>query len=85
MRAIRVSEPGTAEVLRLQEVERPEPGGGEVLVEVALASVNYATSLLVDCFDYNCADLGLIRSRGRSSGGRPWRRMFENAVESRIG
>jgi NADPH:quinone reductase len=42
MKAIVVSEPGPPEVLRVEEVERPTSGPGEVLVEVALAGVNYA-------------------------------------------
>ena len=42
MKAIVVNEPGSPEVLRLEEVETPTPGPGEVLVEVAVAGVNYA-------------------------------------------
>ncbi len=42
MRAIVVSEPGEPEVLRLKEVEAPRAGPGEVLIEVALAGVNFA-------------------------------------------
>lgn len=42
MRAIVVNEPGGPEVLRLEEVERPRPGPGEVLIEVAVAGVNFA-------------------------------------------
>lgn len=42
MKAIVVNEPGSPEVLRLEEVKTPEPGPGEVLVEVAVAGVNYA-------------------------------------------
>ncbi len=33
---------GTADVLRLEDVERPEPAAGQVLVRVAAASVNAA-------------------------------------------
>lgn len=40
MRAVRYHEAGGPEVLRVEEVERPEPGPGEALVEVAAASVN---------------------------------------------
>jgi NADPH2:quinone reductase len=40
MRAVRYHEAGGPEVLGLEEVERPEPGSGEVLVEVEAASVN---------------------------------------------
>lgn len=34
--------PGEPEVLKLEDVETPEPGPNEVLVEVVLAGVNYA-------------------------------------------
>jgi len=40
MQAVLMREAGGPEVLRLEEVERPEPGDGEVLVEVHAASVN---------------------------------------------
>ena len=40
MRAVLVAETGGPEVLRLQETEPPEPGDGEVLIEVHAASVN---------------------------------------------
>ena len=33
---------GTSDVLRLEDVDRPEPAAGEVLVRVAAASVNAA-------------------------------------------
>lgn len=33
---------GTSDVLRLEEIERPEPGPGEVLVRIAAASINAA-------------------------------------------
>lgn len=42
MKAIMMHEPGEPEVLVLEDVETPEPGPGEVLIEVALAGVNYA-------------------------------------------
>jgi NADPH:quinone reductase-like Zn-dependent oxidoreductase len=40
MRAVTLEEHGGPEVLQVSEVDRPEPGGHEVLVEVAAASVN---------------------------------------------
>jgi NADPH:quinone reductase-like Zn-dependent oxidoreductase len=40
MRAIVVHETGGPEVLREEEVERPEPGEGEVLVRIHAASIN---------------------------------------------
>ena len=42
MKAIRVYEPGGSEVLRLEDVETPEPGAGQVSVKVEVAGVNYA-------------------------------------------
>lgn len=40
MRAVRYHEAGGPEVLQLEDVERPDPGPGEVLVEIGAASVN---------------------------------------------
>ena len=40
MRAVVVRETGDLDVLRLEEVERPVPGDGEVLIRVFAASVN---------------------------------------------
>lgn len=40
MRVVEISAPGGPEVLRLAERPRPQPGAGEVLVEVAAAGVN---------------------------------------------
>ena len=42
MRAIRMHETGGPDVLQLDEVDRPSPGEGQVLVRVAVAGVNYA-------------------------------------------
>jgi NADPH:quinone reductase len=42
MRAVQVSEFGGPEVLRLVDVPDPEPGDGEVVVEVARAGINFA-------------------------------------------
>lgn len=41
MRAIRVHEFGGPDVLRLEEVDRPEPGPGEVRVRLKAAGVNF--------------------------------------------
>ncbi|MGH3774990.1 MAG: quinone oxidoreductase family protein [Pseudonocardiaceae bacterium] len=41
MRAIQVTETGGPEVLRLAEMPDPEPGPGQLLVELAAAGVNY--------------------------------------------
>lgn len=40
MTAIIIGQPGGPEVLRAQEMARPEPGAGEVLIKVAAAGVN---------------------------------------------
>lgn len=41
MRAVRIEEVGGPEVLGVSDVPVPEPGPGEVLVEVSLAGVNF--------------------------------------------
>lgn len=41
MRAVRVHQTGGPEVLRVDEIEEPEPGEGEVCVRVAAAGVNF--------------------------------------------
>jgi NADPH:quinone reductase-like Zn-dependent oxidoreductase len=40
MKAVVMRETGDVDVLRLEEVDRPEPGDGEVLIRVLAASVN---------------------------------------------
>jgi NADPH:quinone reductase-like Zn-dependent oxidoreductase len=40
MRAVLMRQTGDPEVLRLEEVDRPEPGEGEVLIRVRAASIN---------------------------------------------
>ncbi len=42
MRAVQISEFGGPEVLRLVELPTPEPGEGEVLIEVNRAGINFA-------------------------------------------
>ena len=41
MKAIRVHAPGGPEALRFEEIERPAPGPGQVLVKVEAAGVNF--------------------------------------------
>jgi NADPH:quinone reductase len=41
MKAIRISEPGGPEVLKLSEIERPTPGAGEVLVRLEASGLNF--------------------------------------------
>ena len=41
MRAVLVSDTGTADVLQVTDVDQPSPGPGQVLVQVAVAGVNY--------------------------------------------
>jgi NADPH2:quinone reductase len=45
MKAIRVEEFGEVDVLWYVDVGRPEPGEGEVLIEVRSAGVNYADTM----------------------------------------
>ncbi|HEU5455322.1 MAG TPA: alcohol dehydrogenase catalytic domain-containing protein, partial [Nocardioides sp.] len=45
MRAVTVSEPGGPEVLALSEVPDPEPGPGELVIDVAATAVNRADLL----------------------------------------
>src|SRR4051795_13369717 len=42
MRAIQIEEFGGPEVLKLADLPTPEPGGGEVLIRVSRAGMNYA-------------------------------------------
>lgn len=46
MKAIRIHELGGPEVLRLEEVEKPRPGKGQVLVRIRAIGVNFADTLL---------------------------------------
>ncbi len=42
MKAIRIQETGGPEVMRLEDIEKPTPKAGEVLIKVAAAGINYA-------------------------------------------
>ncbi|MGP4004478.1 zinc-binding dehydrogenase [Streptomyces sp. 8N706] len=46
MRAVRVAEFGPPEVMRVEYVADPEPGHGEVLVDVAVAGVQFVETLV---------------------------------------
>lgn len=46
MKAIRVHELGGADALRLEDVETPRPGAGEVLIKTAVAGINYADVMM---------------------------------------
>ncbi|MDK1472060.1 NAD(P)-dependent alcohol dehydrogenase [Streptomyces sp. 549] len=67
MRAIVQDSYGTADVLRLCEVERPEPGDGEVLLRVAAAGVDPGVVHLMTGLPYplRLAGYGLRRPRTR--------------------
>ena len=41
MRAIHITETGGPDVLHVTDIERPSPGAGELLIEVAAAGVNF--------------------------------------------
>jgi len=42
VRCVRIDEFGGPEVLQVQDVPKPEPGDGEVLIEVSCAGINFA-------------------------------------------
>ncbi|ACY17661.1 NAD(P)H-quinone oxidoreductase [Haliangium ochraceum] len=44
-RAVKIRQPGGVEVLAIDDIELPEPGPGQVLVEVAAAGLNRADTL----------------------------------------
>ncbi len=46
MKAIRIHEYGGADALRVDEIEKPQAGAGEVLIKVAVAGINYADVML---------------------------------------
>ncbi|OPX23571.1 MAG: hypothetical protein B1H03_01230 [Planctomycetales bacterium 4484_113] len=45
MKAVRIYEFGTPEVLRIEEVEKPAPGPGEILLKHEMIGVNFAETL----------------------------------------
>jgi NADPH2:quinone reductase len=65
MQAWQVRELGEPEeVLKLEKVEEPEPGPGEVLVEVEAAALNFFDASAC----YTSAPQRWLRSKGRRSG-----------------
>jgi NADPH2:quinone reductase len=46
VKSIRFHEFGGPDVLRVDEIEKPQPGAGEVLIRVMVAGVNYADTML---------------------------------------
>lgn len=73
MRAVRITEFGGPEVLRLAEVPEPEPGPGELLVDVSSAGVNYADTHAVEDSYLSSSALPMIPGgevAGRTAGGR---------------
>lgn len=46
MKAVRIHETGAAEKLRVDEIERPEPSAGEVLIKTEAAGINFADIML---------------------------------------
>ena len=45
MKAVVITQPGAVEVLELRDVERPTPGGRDILVRVASSGLNRADLL----------------------------------------
>jgi NADPH2:quinone reductase len=46
MKAVRIHEYGSADNLRLDEIEKPQPAAGEILIKTAAAGINYADTML---------------------------------------
>ena len=63
MKAIQIEEFGGPEKMRLVEVADPEPGDGDVLVEVARAGVNFADTHAIRN-DYQAAQAVLEKTAG---------------------
>ena len=47
MRALICQKYGDPELLEIAELPRPEPGAGQVLIEVAVAGVSYVDTLII--------------------------------------
>jgi NADPH2:quinone reductase len=45
MKAMRIHRPEGPQALRLEEIDQPQPGAGQVLIKVAVAGVNFADQL----------------------------------------
>jgi NADPH:quinone reductase-like Zn-dependent oxidoreductase len=61
MKAVRFDEYGGADVLKVVDVPKPEPGPGQVLVQVKAAGINPGEAKIRD---------GQLHSRWPSTGGR---------------
>ena len=46
MKAVRIHEYGGADNLRLDEIDKPQPGADDVLIKTAAAGINYADTML---------------------------------------
>ncbi len=70
MKAIVYTQYGTPDVLRLQDVEKPTPSDGEVLVKVAAASVNALDwhLLTADIFLVRLMGMGLLKPKNQILG-----------------
>jgi NADPH:quinone reductase-like Zn-dependent oxidoreductase len=70
MNAITYDRYGGPEVLRLEEVEKPSPQGGEVLIRVAAAAVNFADPAFVrgQPFAVRLMGAGLLKPKVRILG-----------------
>jgi len=73
MRVIRIHAFGGAEQLRLEQVERPQPKAGEVLIKNAVAGINYADIMLRSGTDLRDQQLPVIPGfeAAGPGGGRP--------------
>lgn len=60
MRAVQITEFGGPEVLQLVDLPDPEPGEGQVLVDVATAGVNYADTHQVEDSYLSATELPLV-------------------------